>query len=170
MSDVLPAAAAAAPVSTRFSDLMIEEILATVALTAVVCSVSWGVVTRYVLPTPANWTSELAAIGFAWAVFLGAAAAFRRSGHIVIDTFLFLVPPGVARLVQILAALITLAVLGAVSFLAIRFTLSTLDIPTTVLRLPQATLYAAAAVGFLLMTVRHAVRSYEVLFQKRPIP
>jgi TRAP-type C4-dicarboxylate transport system permease small subunit len=160
------AAVAAAPDETRFKDLMIEEILATIALAIVVGSVSWGVLTRYVLTTPANWSGELASIGFAWAVFLGSAAAFRRSSHIVIDTFLFIFPPAMARGMQIASALVTLVVLVVMTGLAARFTLSTLHVPTTVLRLPQATIYAAAAVGFGLMALRHVMASYENLFKK----
>lgn len=137
--------------------LLTEEILAAIALLIVIASVSWGVLTRYVLERPANWTSELASICFAWSVFLGAAAAFARAENISIDAFINLLPEAVRRGVRLAADLFVLAVLLVVAFLATRFTLSTMDIPTTVLRVPQACLYAGAAVGFVLMSVRHAV-------------
>lgn len=137
--------------------LLAEEILAAIALAVVIASVSWGVLTRYILERPANWTSELASICFAWSVFLGAAAAFARSENISIDAFINLLPDVLRRGVRIAADLFVLAVLVLVAFLAARFTLSTMDVPTTVLRVPQAFLYAGAAVGFILMSVRHAV-------------
>ena len=153
---------------TLFSDLMLEEALATIALALVILSVTWGVLTRYVTATPASWSGELASIAFAWAVFLGAAAAFRRSGHIAIDTFLCIVPKPAAYILRLASAFITFATLLVVTYLAIRFTVSTTDTPTTILRWPQAIIYAAAGVGFGSMTIRHAVVSYETLFKKEP--
>jgi len=169
MSDAAAANGESLSPLIRFRELTLEEILATLALIVVVGSVSWGGLTRYVMPHPANWTSEMSSIGFAWAVFLGSAAAFRRGGHIMIDTILMILPSGAARLVQIMAALITLLVLAVISVLAIRFTLSTTDIPTTVLRLPQAVIYAAAAVGFCLMTLRHVSWCYETFLKRRDV-
>jgi len=145
--------------------LYIEEIIASVALAIVVASVSWGVLTRYALERPANWTSELSAICFAWAVFVGAAAAFRRGGPIAIDAFVDLLPTMASRILRIAAATIVFATLLTMTVLATRLTLSTTDVPTTVLRLPQAVIYAAAACGFALMTLRHAVSSVRQLRQ-----
>jgi TRAP-type transport system small permease protein len=155
---------------TLFSELMLEEALATIALALVILSVTWGVFTRYVTATPASWSGELASIAFAWAVFLGAAAAFRRSGHIAIDTFLHLVPRPAAYGFRVVSAVITFTTLLVVTYLAVRFTLSTTDTPTTILRWPQAVVYAAAAVGFGLMTIRHAVASYETLVKREAQP
>ena len=153
---------------TLLAELLLEEVLATLALAIVILAVTWGVLTRYVTSTPASWSGELASIAFAWAVFLGAAAAFRRSGHIAIDTYLYLVPQRAAFTLRLMSAAITLATLAVVTYLAIGFTLSTTDVPTTILRWPQATIYAAAAVGFGAMTVRHAMSSFETLFRKAP--
>lgn len=139
--------------------LYVEEIIASAALAIVVASVSWGVLTRYALERPANWTGELSAICFAWAVFIGAAAAFRRGGHIAIDAFIEVLPTGLSNMLRIAAAAIVFMTLLAMTVLSTRLTLSTMDIPTTVLRLPQAVIYGAAACGFALMTLRHAVSS-----------
>lgn len=155
MSDAISQPHEEPPEKNGFGMLYFEEFLATAALAVVVASVSWGVLTRYLMPQPANWTTELSAIGFAWAVFLGSASAFRRGGHIMIDTGLTVLPQPIARLLRMLAGAITLATLATISLLAIRFTLSTTDIPTTILRLPQAVIYGAAATGFSLMTLRH---------------
>jgi TRAP-type transport system small permease protein len=153
---------------TLFKELMLEEALATIALMIVVLSVTWGVLTRYVTATPASWSGELASIMFAWAVFLGAAAAFRRSGHIAIDSFVQLMPERAAYVLRLLSATITFVTLALVTYLAVRFTISTTDTPTTILRWPQAVIYAAAAVGFGSMTIRHVMASCETLFKKAP--
>jgi|GEM_PF-2406531 len=139
----------------QFSDLYAEEGIAAAALAVVVASVTWGVVTRYVSHTPSAWTSELASIAFAWVVFLGSAAAFRRGGHIVIDALLPVLPLAASKAVGILANLVVLLVLIVMTVLSVRFTISTFDVPTTVLRVPQSVTYAGAAFGFAMMTLRH---------------
>ena len=42
-----------------------EEIVACIALAAVVLAVTWGVVTRYITAQPAAWASEVATLAFA---------------------------------------------------------------------------------------------------------
>ena len=62
-----------------------EEIIAGVALVAMVGLIVYGIVNRYVLQRPSVWAPELAGLFFTWAVFLGAAAAWKRDMHISID-------------------------------------------------------------------------------------
>lgn len=146
------------PVRTGFRDLYFEEYVAAFALAVVVGAVSWGVVTRYVSHTPSIWTGEVARIAFAWTVFIGSAAGFRRSEHIVIDVLLPLIPDSMAQWVRRLSDVIVLVVLAVMTLLSVRFTVSTYDALTTVLRLPQSVIYAASAFGFALMTFRHVQR------------
>ncbi len=148
---------AASPEIPGFADLAVEEIVAAVAVIIIVISVTWGVITRYVTETPASWTTELAAMAFSWAVFLGAAAAFKRSEHITFDMHISAWPALVRRTVQAIADLVVFATLSAVAILSINFTISTWDVPSTVLQWPQGLLYAGAAVGFVLMVVRHSI-------------
>lgn len=139
----------------RLSDLYFEEILTAVALVFVVASVTWGVVTRYVSHTPSIWTGEVASIAFAWTVFLGSAAGFRRAEHIIIDVLLNALPPRLATILSQLSRVIVLLVLIAMTVISTRFAITTYDALTTVLRLPQSVVYAGAATGFALMTLRH---------------
>jgi len=154
---------------TLLAELMLEEVLATIALAIVILAVTWGVVTRYITSSPASWSGELASIAFAWAVFLGAAAAFGRAGHIAIDSFLYLVPERVAYGLRLVSAAVTFITLLVVTWLAVRFTISTTDAPTTILRWPQAIVYAAAAIGFGSMTIRHVMATYKTLFKKAAV-
>ncbi|MEM7443115.1 MAG: TRAP transporter small permease subunit [Pseudomonadota bacterium] len=55
--------------------------LLTLAFAALVCVVGLQVLARNVLQVPMIWTPDLAQLLFAWCIFLGAAIAFRRSGH-----------------------------------------------------------------------------------------
>jgi len=158
MNNPSPARLAPAPRSAgrlRLSDLYFEEILTAAALVLVVASVTWGVVTRYISHTPSIWTGEVASIAFAWTVFLGSAAGFRRSEHIIIDVLLNALPRPLAAALSLLARTIVLLVLASMTVISTRFAVSTYDAYTTVLRLPQSVVYAGAATGFALMTFRH---------------
>jgi len=54
-------------------------------MTAMVLSVAWQVVSRYVLSAPSSWTEELARYLLIWIGMLGAAWAFRSRMHIGLD-------------------------------------------------------------------------------------
>ena len=62
-----------------------EEILSSVAITIVVLSAFYGVISRYILNNPVAWSNEIATIAFTWTVFLGAAAAWKHDKHIHLD-------------------------------------------------------------------------------------
>jgi TRAP-type C4-dicarboxylate transport system permease small subunit len=143
-----------------FTELTVEEIIAAATLVIIVASVSWGVITRYILETPAAWTSEAASIAFAWTVFIAAAAAFSRGDHSSVDALILKFPPPIRTIVQAVADLIVLATLLTVSWLSIRFAIATADVPTTVLRVPQSIAYSAAALGFVLMAIRHGIYAF----------
>ncbi|WP_050468406.1 TRAP transporter small permease [Herbaspirillum chlorophenolicum] len=141
----------------RFSDLSLEEIVAGIGLIIIVLSVTWGVVTRYLLAQPAAWSGEVAGIAFAWTVFVGAAAVFKRGEHISIDLAIEYLPAAPRRLLQLLVDIFVFLTLAAVAGLALKFSIATIDAPTTILRIPQSVTYSGAAVGFMLMTIRHTM-------------
>lgn len=138
-----------------FKDLCLEEIIGGAMMLIIVLSVAWGVVTRYLLGQPADWTSEAAAIAFAWVVFISAAAVFGRGEHSAVDALLVKLPAPLCWLLQCVADFVTFSTLAIVAWLAIGFARSTMDVPTTVLHLPQSVTYSAAAIGFTLMALRH---------------
>ncbi|MDX3924651.1 MAG: TRAP transporter small permease subunit [Shinella sp.] len=62
-----------------------DEAIGVVALLAIVFSILWGVISRYIFPQPAAWTYELAIMAFAYLVFFGAVAGVRLGSHAAID-------------------------------------------------------------------------------------
>jgi TRAP-type C4-dicarboxylate transport system permease small subunit len=152
-----------APQSTERGRLLaaidsIEEILACAALVIVVLAVAWGVITRYVTAQPAPWTGEVSGIAFAWVVFLGAAAGFKRGLHASIDLLTAHLPPALGRALTILVDLGVLAFAAYVTWLGIEFTGRNLDNPSSVLRVPMSIIYLAVTLGFASITFRQAVR------------
>lgn len=131
-----------------------EEIVAALAMSVVVLAVAWGVFTRYVLASSAPWTGEIAAIGFSWLIFMGAAAGFKRGMHISIDALVNLLPAPARRMFMGLIDLLVVVFCAYVCWLAIRYAITVHGSPTSVLRLPSSIPYAAPAVGFGFMALR----------------
>jgi TRAP-type C4-dicarboxylate transport system permease small subunit len=135
----------------------VEEVIACTALAVVVGSVAWGVFTRYVTAQPATWSAEIAAVAFCWMIFLGSAAAFKRGLHVSIDMLTGLLPAPLRRALAVIVDLMVLGFLAWTSQLAISFTIDSWDTPMPSLRWPYSIHYAGAALGLVLMTLRHAI-------------
>lgn len=133
-----------------------EEIIAALALAVVFLSVVWGVIARYIAPQPAAWSNELATIGFAWLVFLGAAAAAKRRLHVGVDLVTARLSPAMQRGLAIVVGVFLSVVLAYVAWLAVMIGEASLDRPTPVLRLPLTVVHAAVAIGFASMAVQSA--------------
>lgn len=129
----------------------IPEIISATALLIVILSACYGVISRYVLHSPATWSNELATITFTWVVFLGASAAFKRKMHIGIDLLVKSVPPKLRTGLEFLANLIILLFIGYMTVMGVVFSLHAYKQPTSVLRIPNTYVYMAVPVGFGLM-------------------
>lgn len=146
-------APAPAPAGPR---LGFEEWLAGLALVVVVLAACWGVVTRYVTAQPATWTGEVAAIAFAWLVFVGGAAGFKYGMHVAIDMAVAKLPAPARRAVMAFADALVLAFLATLFVLAVQFSIDAWSDPTSVLRLPRSVTYASVVVGSACMALRYA--------------
>lgn len=138
-----------------------EDNVAAAALAVVFVAVSWGVLARYVSPRPAVWSGELATIGFAWIVFVGAAAGARQHLHIGVDLVTARLPLEVQRWIAIVVSLFLAAALTYIAWLAVRIGIASWDRPTPVMRLPSSIVHAAVFAGFASIAVgclRDAIR------------
>jgi TRAP-type C4-dicarboxylate transport system permease small subunit len=134
----------------------VEEVIAGAALLVVIFSTCWGVVTRYITEQPAAWTGEVAGIGFAWLVFVGAAAGVKYGAHISIDMLVVKLPGPLRRAVMLAADALVLAFLATLLVLSVQFSIDSWGDPTSVLRLPRTVTYSSVVVGSLCMLVRFA--------------
>lgn len=69
---------------TKILDIVLKNALI-ILMTALVVSVSWQVVSRYVFASPSSWTEEVARFLLIWVGVLGAAYAFRTGVHLGLD-------------------------------------------------------------------------------------
>lgn len=132
-----------------------EEWVAAFALMVVFASVVWGVIARYVAPQPATWSNELATIGFAWVVFLGAAAAAKKHLHLGVDLVTARMAPSVrARIAQGVSLFLSIG-LFYMAYLATKIGIESWSRPTPVLRIPVSVTQLAAGLGFASMGVTY---------------
>ena len=117
--------------------------------------------TRYALNDSASWTEEVARYLLIATVFIGIAAAVRRTRHIHVDFLYRLIPAKLGR------ALSTLIDAGRIAFFAIAVVL-TIEMMTrmtymkmTIIDLPMNIVFAVCAVGF----AAAAFRSVQVLIE-----
>lgn len=136
----------------------VERWVTYAAILGIVLAVLWGVLTRYVTERPAAWTPELSGILFTWAVFIGAATAFREKRHICIDLVPHLLPKPAQRVLELIARLSTLAFLGFAAVLSFQMMLKGATRPSPVLRIPFSFVYLAPFLSFSLMAITDALR------------
>jgi TRAP-type C4-dicarboxylate transport system permease small subunit len=84
-------------------------------MTAMVTSVVWQVLSRYLFVVPAAWTEELARFLLIWIGMLGAAYAYRQGSHLGIDLLASKLSPGgqktLHRVIHLVCLLFAAAVL-----------------------------------------------------------
>jgi TRAP-type C4-dicarboxylate transport system permease small subunit len=90
-------------------------IVASVALVAAACVLTYSVASRYFLHFSTDWQDELSVFLIVGAVFMSAAAVQARRGHVAIEAIVGLLPP---RVNQVRQWLVDLASLGFCSYFA----------------------------------------------------
>ena len=131
-----------------------EELLASVAITIVVLSAFYGVVSRYILNNPIAWSNEIATIAFTWTVFLGAAAAWKRDKHIHLDLVYDFLPKKIKIVSDLLKNLILAVFFVFVLYLSIQFTITAYNKPTAILRIPFSYVDVPVVIFFISIIIR----------------
>lgn len=132
-----------------------EIFVANAALTVILLTISWNVVSRYILHSAVAWAGDVTSIAFAWFVFIGMAAVHNRRGHIGIDVLTAMVPDAWRlRLEKITELFVAGFCLYAAYLCGLQTIISQTTAATTVLRIPLSVLFISLAVGFALMGLR----------------
>lgn len=135
------------------------------ALAALLLSVLWGVLTRYVTESPAVWTSELSGILFTWVVFIGTMTAFRDGRHIRVTLLLDKLPEAMRKVLKTLTDLIVLAFLVYVTYLSVRMMMLGVTRLSPVMRIPFSWVYLATVISFAAMSVTAVLRLLGVIVE-----
>ncbi len=76
---------------------------------------------RYILARPLSWSEEMARYFLIFLAAVGSAMAMYSGGHIVIETFIKKLPPGIKRVHQFFKAFCILAFLAVVAYYGVAF-------------------------------------------------
>jgi len=147
------------------------ESIAAILLAVVVIIVLLQVFGRYILQMSLSWPEELARYVLVWLTIFGVAAAAAARSQIVVDTLLELVPAGVRRILEgvaALAGLVAVALLVWTSQPLIFGPAGRSTSPAT--GIPSFWIYLAVPVGGALLALFALAELGEVLRRKSHTP
>ena len=110
--------------------------------------------TRYALNDSASWTEEISRYLLICTVFMGIAAATRRTRHIHVDFLYRLLPARVGRVLSTLIDLLRIGFFAVAVGLTIQMMTRMTSLQMTIIDLPMNIIYAVCAVGFAASTIR----------------
>lgn len=142
-----------------------EEVVMNISFIVLFGAICWGVLSRYVVPTPATWVEEISGISFSYLIFVGAAEVHRRMQHVSVDLFTAQLPPAVQRGLALAVNLLVIAFCFMLAYLGTKHAIASHSSRTSMLRLPLSISAAGFALGFFLM----GCRGLQNLF-RRPAP
>ena len=138
----------------KFAFKYFEELLASIAISIVVISAFYGVISRYILNNPVAWSNEVATIAFTWTVFLGAAAAWKSNKHIHLDLVYNFFPNKIKIISDWLKNIILIVFIAFALYLSIQFTITAYNKPTAILRIPFSYVDVPVVIFFLSIILR----------------
>lgn len=132
----------------------LEEIISSIFILITTILVLINIVTRYFFRTGIYWSEEVATGCFVWAVFIGAAAAYKKGQHIGIDVIVKHLDGRTKDTVKLFIDLLLLVLMTYMSYLSIKYVMTTYTKPTPVLDISSAYVSTSIPIGFSLMVIR----------------
>lgn len=135
----------------------LDEVVGVIALLAILGSILWGVVSRYVFPQPATWTYEIALLTFGYLVFFGAVAGVRLRSHAAIDVLVAAFPPSVQRYVVWFNYVLLAAFFAIMTVMFVWQAWTSRNVHTIALDLSRSIAYAPLALASAAMLIQHLI-------------
>lgn len=145
-----------------------ENLISFSALSVLVLSVLWGVLTRYITERPAVWTTELSGILFTWVVFIGTMTAFRDGRHIRVTLLVDILPERARTILLKLGNILIAAFLIYVTYLSVVMMQNGASRPSPVLNIPFSWVYLATFLCFAGMSITACLRLFGVVPEPAP--
>ena len=142
----------------RASDIVhqVTKTVLVIFLSVMTLVVFLQVIFRYVLNLPLFWTEEFARYCLVWASLLGAAVAMKRGQHLAVTFFMERFPPGLHRVLSVVARLSVIVILTVIVLGGIQLVLVTRAQISPALRVSMSIPYLAVPVGTAIMLF-HAI-------------
>jgi len=138
--------------------------MSSICLVILLAIVSLMVLVRFFPVMALGWEDEVVELAFAWMIFLGSAAVWRRHEHIVID----FIPQALAgsragRVLEVVVGALVLAFLGVYTWYGWLLTIQSQGNTSPILVLPKPLWYAAVPVSGLVMIGYTVARLWPVI-------
>lgn len=131
-----------------------EQLVMNVAFIVLLIAIGWGVLSRYVVPTPATWVGEVTGIAFAFLIFVGAAEVHRRAQHVSVDLLTALLPRRAQRVLSLGVDLLVVLLCFYIAYLGARHAYASHGSTTSMLRIPLSVAASGLTLGFAMMGCR----------------
>ncbi len=138
-----------------------EGIAASVALIAMVATVSLQVVGRAGLAHPPIWTEELSRWLFVWMILLGLPEVERKQAHLQVDLVPGMLPLKLRMIVFMIIDAVLVLVMGQLIWVGYKTVMRTLHAAAVTMPTSDAVLYAAFPVAGILVVIRVLQRMAE---------
>lgn len=155
LEPVAPAAVVHGPHGPLLALRRIDELIGVACMAAIVLTIAWGVVTRYLFPQPAAWCFEAAVIAFGWLVFFGGAACIRWRMHADVDALVAILPPAWRRAIFIANWFLLAALFVVMAGMFVWQAVIAHSIHLVSMDVPRSVVYAPMALASGLMFVQH---------------
>lgn len=129
------------------------EIAAAGLLLVMIVTVLANVFYRYVLAKPLIWGDEVASLSFIWMAMLGAALAVDRHEHMKLTVFLPLLPPRLARVLEVAGQVLVCVLLLRLLPVAVEYAYEESYVTSPALGLPMSWRASALPTGIALMSL-----------------
>ena len=97
----------------------IEEIIAGIALCIMSVATVFNVFCRLVLSKSYPWAEEISYFCFAWLIFVGASAVYKRYQHSSIDILVRVFPEKLKVVVTMFSMIVQIVCIGAAAYLSL---------------------------------------------------
>lgn len=129
---------------------------------ALVLSVLFQILARYLPGNGFRWTEELARLLFLWFCFLGAALALVHDGHLGIDYFYGKMGEKAQIVLDFAATICVLAFSGLIAFYGYKLVILAHLQRSPIMRVPMSLFYSAVPVGTTLFIIYELAALYDM--------
>ncbi|MDR1586358.1 MAG: TRAP transporter small permease, partial [Treponema sp.] len=157
----------------KFFLVNFEEIIGSFFLSVLLLLTIVNVFIRFLTGRSYVWTEEISFLCFAWVIFIGASAVYKRGLHSSIDIVVQLFPERVKRIVSFCTCLLMFAAIIFVAYLSVKLAYNAVNKFTPILFIPYSVVDLSIVIGFSLMTIHCAGFLKNILkysdYQDRPL-
>lgn len=140
-----------------------------ILMLVVICSVTWGVFSRYVLQSAADWTGELSGYSLAWITFLGSGYAIFKKTHIRFESLVEVLPKPIKMFIETLFNLAMMFFVTVIMFYGGRLMMNAMGDQTLSLPVSKGVIYFVLPLGGTIMLIGFLIELVQVYTKKQLI-